>query len=51
MNNNLIKELKKAIEQLKLEILNKQEELNSLINQYQELSGIEIEDENTDTDE
>ncbi|MCR4580925.1 MAG: hypothetical protein K5666_00200 [Bacilli bacterium] len=51
MNNELIEELKKAIEQLKLEILEKQEELDSLINQYQELSGIELEDDNITPEE
>ncbi len=48
MNKNLIEELKNAIEQLKQEIFEKQEKLNDLIEQYQELSGIEIYDDNPD---
>lgn len=42
MNESLIQELKNAIEKLKVEILEKQQKLNSLIDKYQELSGIEI---------
>ncbi len=48
MNENLVVELKDTIDKLKLEILKKQEQLESLIEQYQELSGIELEDYSTD---
>lgn len=51
MTNSIIEELKKTIEKLQLEILDKQAELNLLINQYQELAGIELEDENINTEE
>lgn len=37
-------ELKIAIENLKKEIIEKQNILNDLINKYQELNGIEVED-------
>lgn len=46
MNENLIVELKNTINNLKLEIIQKQVEFDLLINQYQELTGIELEDEN-----
>lgn len=45
MNENIVEELKNTIENLKKEISQKQEELNSLIEQYQELSGIELYDD------
>lgn len=51
MTNSIIEELKKTIEKLQLEILDKQEDLNLLINQYQELTEIELEDENINTEE
>ena len=43
MNNEIIQELKNAIEELKLDILDKQEQLNLLLNQYQQLTSIEFE--------
>ena len=43
MNNEIIQELKNAIEELKLDILDKQEQLNLLLNQYQQLTGVEFE--------
>ena len=46
MNKNLIQEIQKAISQLQKEIKEKQNKLDDLITQYQELSGIEIYDEN-----
>ena len=46
MNNDLIQEIQKAISQLQKEIKEKQNKLDDLITQYQELSGIEIYDEN-----
>ena len=45
MKEDLVIELKNIIKDLKLEILKKQEELVSLLDQYQELAGIEIENE------
>ena len=48
MNKNLIQEIQKAISQLQKEIKEKQNKLDDLITQYQELSGIEIYDENND---
>ena len=45
MNDTLINELKETIARLKQEILEKRKILNSLIEQYQEISGIEIEEE------
>lgn len=42
--NDIIYELKNTIKKLKIEIINKQQELDSLLEQYQELSGIEFED-------
>lgn len=45
MNNEIIQELKNAIEELKLDILDKQEQLNLLLNQYQKLTGIEFENQ------
>lgn len=44
MKENLVKELKETIEKLKIEILEKQQQLNILIEEYQELSGIELDD-------
>ena len=46
MNKDLIQEIQKAISQLQKEIKEKQNKLDDLITQYQELSGIEIYDEN-----
>ena len=45
MNDTLINELKETIARLKQEILEKRKILNSLIEQYQEISGIEIDEE------
>ena len=45
MKEDIIKELQETIKKLKLEIIKKQEELEMLINQYQELTGIEIEED------
>ncbi len=44
MNEDLIRELKNTIKELKIEIIEKEEKLNSLIEQYQELKNIEQED-------
>lgn len=44
MSENLVENLKRAINDLKVEILEKQEELTDLIEKYQELTGEEIED-------
>ena len=44
MEVNVINELKIAIEALKRDILNKQEVLNKLIDEYQELSGNVVEE-------
>ena len=44
MNEELIRELKNTIKELKIEIIEKEEKLNSLIEQYQELKNIEQED-------
>ena len=44
MNENLVNDLKCAINDLKIDILKKQEELVSLIEKYEELTGEEIED-------
>lgn len=44
MSENLVENLKRAINDLKVEILEKQEELTDLIEKYQELAGEEIED-------
>ena len=44
MNEDLIRELKNNIKKLKIEIIEKEEKLNSLIEQYQELKNIEQED-------
>lgn len=46
MNKNLITESKKTIKNLKLEILEKQEKLISLLEQYQNKTSIETEDIN-----
>ena len=48
MNENLIKELQNAISMLKKEISEKEKKLDELITQYQELSGIELYDEDND---
>lgn len=49
MNENLIQELQNAISMLKKEIVEKQNKLDELITQYQELSAIELYgDENKD---
>ena len=45
MNDKLIKEIKETIAQLNEEIIEKREILNSLIEQYQEISEIEIDKE------
>lgn len=50
MNQTLIQELQEAIKQIKKEILEKQEQLDDLIEQYQNLSGIELEDDNIDNE-
>ena len=44
MNEDLIRELKNTIKELKIEIIEKEEKLNLLIKQYQELKNIEQED-------
>ena len=44
MNDEIVIELKNAIKKIKLEIIEKQEKLDSLIEKYQELSNEEIED-------
>ena len=44
MSENLVNDLKYAINDLKIDILKKQEELASLIEKYEELTGEEIED-------
>lgn len=46
MSENLITESKETIETLKLEILEKQEKLISLLEQYQNETSIETEDIN-----
>lgn len=49
MNENLIQDIQNAITMLKKEIREKQNKLDELITQYQELSGIELyDDENND---
>lgn len=48
MNENLIQELQNAIIKLRKEINEKQNKLDDLITQYQELSGIEIYDDNNE---
>ena len=50
MNNNLIQELQNAITMLKKEINEKQKKLKELTNQYQELSGIKLYDEENNDD-
>lgn len=50
MNQTLIQELQEAIKQIKKEILEKQDQLDDLIDQYQKLSGIELEDDNIDNE-
>ncbi len=50
MNQTLIQELQEAIKQIKKEIIEKQEQLDDLIDQYQKLSGIELEDDNIDNE-
>lgn len=44
MNENLVIELQDNIKKLKMEIIEKQQKLNILIEQYQELTGIELDD-------
>lgn len=44
MSENLVKDLKCAINDLKIEILKKEEELASLIEKYEELTGEALED-------
>lgn len=45
MNDKLIVDLKETIAKLNEEIIEKRELLNSLIEKYQEISGIEIDEE------
>ena len=45
MNENLIYELKKKIKELKLEIIKKEQELDSLISEYQELTEEDIKED------
>ena len=45
MNENLIYELKKKTKELKLEIINKEQELDSLISEYQELTEEDIKED------
>lgn len=45
MNDTLINELKETIARLNQEISEKREILDSLIEQYQEISGIEIDED------
>lgn len=51
MNDELVLQLKSTIKNLKLEIIKKQEELISLLNQYQELTGVNLDIEEIDTEE
>ena len=51
MNEELVKQLKNTIKNLKSEILKKQEELIKLLEQYQELTGINLDSEETDSEE
>jgi len=45
MNQELIEDLRSAISKLKQEIIEKQNKLDELIDQYQQISGIELEEE------
>ncbi|MBR6820945.1 MAG: hypothetical protein IKM55_01830 [Bacilli bacterium] len=45
MNDTLINELKETINQIKEEIKEKRKVLDELIEQYQEISGIELDEE------
>lgn len=45
MQNKLIEDTQKIILELKKDILEKEKLLNELIKQYQEISGMEFEDE------
>lgn len=45
MNDTLVKEIQDIIDKLKKEIIIKREVLNSLIEQYQEISDIEIDED------
>lgn len=45
MNDTLINELKETINQIKGEIKEKRKVLDELIEQYQEISGIELDEE------
>lgn len=47
-NNIDIEKIKQIIQNLKIEILEKQEQLDTLINKYQELSGIDLKDTESD---
>lgn len=46
MNENLIQEIQNTITKLRKEIIEKQNKLDELITQYQELNNIEIYNEN-----
>lgn len=50
MNENLIQDIQNAITMLKKEISEKQKKLKELTNQYQELSGIELYDDEDNDD-
>ncbi len=50
MNETVILNLKQAINQLKKEISVKQNELDELIDKYQQLCGIELDEDSTDVD-
>lgn len=45
MNDTLINELKETINQIKEEIKEKRKVLDELIEQYQEITGIELDEE------
>lgn len=42
MNEDLVIELKNTIKKLKIEILEKQQQLDTLIEQYQELTDVDL---------
>ena len=50
MNENVVEELKNTIKKLKAEILQKQSELISLLEQYQKLTGIELDEIDGETE-
>ena len=50
MNENLIQKLQNAISILKKEISEKEKKLDELITRYQELSGIELYDDEDNDD-